>query len=131
MIESICRITLVTGVIIVWLAMLFLPTLARANDGRERPKPPVVTQPTPYEGNATHHVIGYGVVSGVMTHYLKESRYAALKAFGATVTIAAIQERSDGHFSSRNFRYDLLGAVLGTVGVICFDAYFKKMSCLP
>lgn len=88
------------------------------DDNGKPPKPPVV-QPAPeYEGNATHHLLGYAAVGAVMTKVFQNSEHPVLYGFASTLAIAAAQEASrDGPFDGRNMKYNAAGAALGAVGL--------------
>lgn len=87
------------------------------DDGPPAPRPTPSTPSAEYRGNATAHVLGYTAVSAVMTTALKDTAHPVLYAFAGTVALAAAQEVArSGPFDSRNMRYNILGAALGSVG---------------
>jgi len=123
MIESACRIAVVTVVFLVWLAMGIMPFAARANDDddyKPKPKPPVVTVPqpasSPSENRKTENLVGGLLASGIATNVLRNQEYGYLWGFGATVAgVVAIESlHSDPKMS--NIWYGVGGAMLGTYG---------------
>ena len=123
MIQSACRIVVVTIVFLVWLAMGLMPFAVRANDDddyKPKPKPPVVkpapVASSPSNNRKTENLLGAAAFSGIFTTALRDKPNGHLWAFGGTVAGVALIEAGHSDSKMSNVWWGVGGAAIGTVG---------------
>ena len=120
MIESICRIAIITFVILIWLSFGIRFAVAHDDDDdKPKPKPPAVSAPvasSPSNNRKSENLLGGMLFSGVATAAMRDQPNGAAWAFAATVVGAAAIETGHSNSKMSNVWWAVGGASAGTIG---------------
>lgn len=118
-IESAFRISIVTFVALVWLAMALLPLAAHAWDDDDKPKPAPPAKVWPAPASEDHHREAFwagAAAGGLGIAALQKTEHPWLYTVAAGVALSALAGATDS-VSNREARYAALGVMTGATGI--------------